>query len=254
VAVKRLVGYLPGELSLDSNLTGGQILAYLGHLRGGVDQQQVARLVERLGLDPTRKFRHYSRGNKQKVGLVQAFMHRPRLLILDEPTSGLDPLNQVEFDRMVEEVRADGRTVFLSSHILGEAKRLCDRVAIIREGQLVRVGTIEALRDINRHKLAITFSEPVSPDEFLRLPGVERADSESGGTTLRLVVQGDLDAVVKAAARHAVLTVASHEPSLEETFLRFFETRPAPRAPRPAPDAQRHVLRDPAVATRRPGR
>src|SRR5690242_21134972 len=116
--VKRLVGYLPGELSLDPNLTGGQILEYFGNLRGGVDQSYLKALIERMGLDPTRKFRQYSSGNKRKIGIVQAFMHRPRLLILDEPTNGLDPLNQQEFDRMVKEVREDGRTVFLSSHIL----------------------------------------------------------------------------------------------------------------------------------------
>ena len=138
VDVKRVVGYLPGELALDPNLTGGQILAYFANLRGGVDRAYLDALIARLDLDPTRRFRHYSHGNKQKVGLIQAFMHRPRLLILDEPTSGLDPLNQHEFDRMVAEVRGDGRTVFLSSHILSEVESVCDRVGIIREGRLVR--------------------------------------------------------------------------------------------------------------------
>jgi ABC-2 type transport system ATP-binding protein len=128
VDVRKVVGYLPGELALDPNLTGGQILAYFANLRGGVDRAYLDALISRLDLDPTRRFRHYSRGNKQKVGLLQAFMHRPRLLILDEPTSGLDPLNQHEFERMVAEVRADGRTVFLSSHILSEVESVCDRV------------------------------------------------------------------------------------------------------------------------------
>ena len=151
VAVKRLVGYLPGEMALDPGLTGGQLLEYFANLRnratpGTVDPAYVARLVERFGLDPSRKFRQYSHGNKQKVGLIQAFMHRPRLLLLDEPTSGLDPLNQQEFARLVGETRAEGRTVFLSSHILSEVEALCDRVAIIREGQLVHVGTLASLR------------------------------------------------------------------------------------------------------------
>src|SRR5262249_44541006 len=147
VEIKRFVGYLPGELALDPNLTGGQILEYFGHLRGGVDQAYLKQLIERLGLDPTRKFRQYSSGNKRKIGIVQAFMHRPRLLILDEPTNGLDPLNQQEFDRMVREVRAEGRTVFLSSHILTEVEQTCDHVAIIREGRLVRVGSVTELKD-----------------------------------------------------------------------------------------------------------
>src|SRR5579872_2246546 len=123
VAIKRLTGYLPGELSLDPNLTGGQILEYFGHLRGGVDQTYLQQLIARLDLDPHRQFRHYSAGNKRKIGLIQAFMHRPRLLLLDEPTNGLDPLNQQEFGRMVKEVRDEGRTVFLSSHFLSEVEQ-----------------------------------------------------------------------------------------------------------------------------------
>ena len=118
--IKRLVGYMPGEPALDPNLTGGQILAYFAHLRGGVDQAYLKQLIKRFDLDTSRKFRQYSTGNKRKVVLIQAFMHRPRLLILDEPTSGLDPLNQQEFDHMVKEARDEGRTVFLSSHVLSE--------------------------------------------------------------------------------------------------------------------------------------
>ena len=120
VEIKKLVGYLPGELSLDPGLTGGQILEYFGHLRGGVDQAYLKQLIKRFDLDPSRKFRQYSSGNKRKIGLIQAFMHRPRLLVLDEPTNGLDPLNQQEFNRMVAEARDAGSTVFLSSHILIE--------------------------------------------------------------------------------------------------------------------------------------
>src|SRR6266516_2059000 len=132
VEIKRLIGYLPGEPSLDPNLTGGQILEYFGHLRGGIDQAYLKQLIKRLDLDPSRKFRQYSSGNKRKVVLIQAFMHRPRLLILDEPTNGLDPLNQQEFDRRVKEVRDEGRTVFLSSHILTEVEQTCTRVGIHR--------------------------------------------------------------------------------------------------------------------------
>src|SRR5260221_12356378 len=140
--VKKLVGYLPGEFAFDPTMRGAQIIEYLGHLRGGVGQAYLRQLVERLGLDPSKRFREYSHGNKQKVGLVQAFMHRPRLLILDEPTSGLDPLNQQEFNKMLIEVRDDGRSVFLSSHILPEVEQTCDHVGIIREGNLVTVSQV----------------------------------------------------------------------------------------------------------------
>jgi ABC-type multidrug transport system ATPase subunit len=221
--VKRLVGYLPGELSLDPNLTGGQILEYYGNLRGGVDQTYLKQLITRLGLDPTRKFRQYSSGNKRKIGIVQAFMHRPRLLILDEPTNGLDPLNQQEFDRMVKEVREDGRTVFLSSHILTEVEQTCTRVAIIREGRLVRVGGVAELKGLKRHEVTITFANAVPVEAFKSLEGVEQADALPDGHTLRLAVSGGLDGVIKAAAQYQVATLTSQEPSLEEIFLRYYE-------------------------------
>src|SRR3989454_1917069 len=138
--VKRLIGYVPGEPSLDPNLTGGQLLEYFANLRGGVDQVYLKKLIERLDLDTSRKFRQYSTGNKRKVVLIQAFMHQPRVLVLDEPTSGLDPLNQQEFDAMVREARDAGHTVFFSSHVLSEVEKTCSRIGIIREGRLVRVG------------------------------------------------------------------------------------------------------------------
>ena len=180
-------------------------------------------LISRLDLDPTRRFRHYSHGNKQKVGLIQAFMHRPRLLILDEPTSGLDPLNQHEFDRMVAEVRGDGRTVFLSSHILSEVESVCDRVGIIRDGRLVRVGGVAELKDIRRHEVDLTFASEPAVDAFRDLAGVERLEALPDGRTLRLIVQGDIDPIVKMAARYHAHHFVSHEPSLEDVFLRFYQ-------------------------------
>ena len=223
VEIKRLIGYLPGEPSLDPNLTGGQLLEYFGHLRGGVDQAYLKQLIKRLDLDPSRKFRQYSSGNKRKVVLIQAFMHRPRLLILDEPTNGLDPLNQQEFDRMVKEVRDEGRTVFLSSHILSEVEQTCTRVGIIREGQLVRVGSVAELKDIKRHEVIITFAEVVPAEAFKTLDGVEQVEALAGGQTLRLTMQGGADAVIKAAAHYSVVSLTSHEPSLEDIFLRYYE-------------------------------
>src|SRR5579859_5455273 len=199
VEIKRLVGYLPGELALDSNLTGGQILEYFGHLRGGVDQAYLKQLIQRFDLDPTRKFRQYSSGNKRKVVLIQAFMHRPRLLILDEPTNGLDPINQQEFHRMVIEARDAGQTVFLSSHILSEVEQTCNRVGIIREGQLVRIGGITELKDIKHYQITIIFASPVPAGAFETLDGVTQIETLAGGRTLRLTIQGAADAVIKAA-------------------------------------------------------
>jgi ABC-2 type transport system ATP-binding protein len=222
--VKRLVGYLPGEFTFDPGLTGAQILAYLGHLRGGVDQAYLKQLIERLNLDTSRKFRHYSSGNKRKIGLIQAFMHRPRLLLLDEPTSGLDPLNQQEFSRMVIEARGEGSTVFLSSHILTEVEQVCSRVGIIREGQLVRLGGLADLKDIKRHEVNITFADAVPAESFKKLDGVESVESlAADGHTLRLTVQGGLDAIIKLAAQYPVITLTSHEPSLEEVFMHYYE-------------------------------
>jgi ABC-2 type transport system ATP-binding protein len=223
VEIKRLVGYLPGEPSVDPNLTGGQILEYFGHLRGGVDQAYLKQLIQRLDLDPSRKFRQYSSGNKRKVVLIQAFMHRPRLLILDEPTNGLDPLNQQEFNRMVKEVRDEGHTVFLSSHILSEVEQTCTRVGIIREGRLVRVGGVAELKDIKLHEVTITFANTTPPEVFKALEGVEQVETLADGHTLRLAVSGGLDGVVKAAALHPVVALTSHEPSLEDIFLRYYE-------------------------------
>jgi ABC-2 type transport system ATP-binding protein len=223
VEIKRLVGYLPGEPALDPGLTGGQLLEYFGHLRGGVDQAYLMQLIKRLDLDPSRKFRQYSSGNKRKVVLIQALMHRPRVLILDEPTTGLDPLNQQEFDRLVKEVRDEGRTVFLSSHILSEVEQTCTRVGIIREGQLVRVGGVAELKDIKRYEIRITFANAVPAEAFKTLDGVAQAETLADGQTLRLVMQGGADAVIKAATQHSVVTLTSHEPSLEDIFLRYYE-------------------------------
>lgn len=221
--IKRLIGYVPGEPSLDPNLTGGQILEYFANLRGGVDHAFLNQLIKRLDLDTSRKYRQYSSGNKRKVVLIQAFMHRPRLLILDEPTNGLDPLGQQEFDRMVRQVRDDGRTVFLSSHILSEVEQICSRVGIIREGRLVRIGGVAEVKDIKRYEITITFGDAVPAGAFESLSGVEQVDTLAGGNALRITVQGSPDAVIKAAAQQRVLSLTSHEPSLEDIFLRYYQ-------------------------------
>jgi ABC-2 type transport system ATP-binding protein len=223
IDIKRIVGYMPGEPALDPNLTGGQILEYFAHLRGGVDQAYLQQLVQRFDLDTSRKFRQYSTGNKRKVVLIQAFMHRPRLLILDEPTSGLDPLNQHEFDRMVKEARDEGRTVFLSSHVLSEVEKTCTRVGIIRDGSLVRIGGVAEVSAIRRYEITITFAGAVPVDTFKTVDGVVEVETLNQGQAVRLTMQGPADAVVKAAARYPVVSLTSHEPSLEDIFLRYYE-------------------------------
>jgi ABC-2 type transport system ATP-binding protein len=228
VEIKRITGYMPGEPALDPNLTGGQILEYFAHLRGGVDQAYLQQLIQRFDLDISRKFRQYSTGNKRKVVLIQAFMHRPRLLILDEPTSGLDPLNQLEFDRMVKEVRNEGRTVFLSSHVLSEVEKTCTKVGIIRDGTLVRIGGVSEVTAIKRYEITITFAEPVPVEMFKTLDGVAEMESLDQGRGVRLGMQGPADAVIKAAARYPVVSLTSHEPSLEDIFLRYYEADGAP--------------------------
>jgi len=224
--IKRLIGYVPGEPSLDPNLTGGQILEYFAHLRGGVDHAYLKQLIARFELDTSRKFRQYSTGNKRKVVLIQAFMHRPRVLILDEPTSGLDPLNQQEFDLMVKEAREQGRTVFLSSHVLSEVEKTCTRVGIIRDGRLVRIGDVAEVKAIKRYEVTITFANAVPIDAFQRLKGVIEVEPLNHGHGVRLAMQGPADAVIKAAEHYPVVSLTSYEPSLEDIFLRYYEGSP----------------------------
>ncbi|MHB8648385.1 MAG: ABC transporter ATP-binding protein [Thermomicrobiales bacterium] len=221
VAIHRATGYLPGEFSLDPRLTGYQSLVYLANLRGGVAHSTIAELAERLGLDLHRPFNQYSRGNKQKVGLIQAFMHRPRLLILDEPTAGLDPLNQETVFALIREARAEGRTVFFSSHILSEVQTLCERVGFIREGRLIRVATVHELLGLRVLRVEAECAEPLPPDVLADIPeatGVVVADR-----TVRCTVRGDMDAVVKRLARYHVLRLVSEEPNLNEIFLHLYE-------------------------------
>jgi ABC-2 type transport system ATP-binding protein len=227
--IKRLIGYTPGEPALDPNLTGGQILEYFGHLRGGVDHAYLKGLIDRFELDTSRKFRQYSTGNKRKVVLIQAFMHRPRLLILDEPTSGLDPLNQQEFDRLVFEARDEGRTVFLSSHVLSEVEKTCTKVGIIRDGRLVRLGDVAEVKAIKRYEMTITFANAIPAETFKTLDGVIDVKALNNGHALHLAMQGPADAVIKAAARYQVVSLTSYEPSLEDIFLRYYEAD-GPRA------------------------
>ncbi len=217
VEIHKRIGYLPGEFTLYDRLTGEQTLTYFANLRGGVDPAYQKQLIERLDLDPSRRFKEYSKGNKQKVGLIAALQHRPELLLLDEPTSGLDPLVQQSFFELLREARDEGRTVFLSSHILSEVEKSCERVAIIRDGRIARVDRVDALRDLAAHQVELRFTGPVPASEFERIAGV--SDVVQQDHVLRMRVTGPIAPVVQAAARFPLADFVSREPSLEETFL-----------------------------------
>lgn len=218
--IRQHTGYLPGELALYGNLSGTELLRYMAHLRSGVEWRYVEELAERFACDLSHPIRSLSHGNKQKIGLIQAFMHKPELLILDEPTTGLDPLMQQEFYRLIAEAKAAGRTVFLSSHILPEVERVCDRVAIIREGRVIAVETVETLKARALRRLEIHFAAPAPKEAFADVTGVR--DLAVEGNTLRCAVAGSLDALIKAAARFEIVNLISQEPTLEEVFLAYY--------------------------------
>ena len=220
--LKTRIGNLPGELSLWDNLTGRELLTFTSSLRGGVDWKWVEELAGRLELDLSRRVRSLSHGNKQKVGLIQAFAHKPALVILDEPTLGLDPLIQQEFYALVDQVKAEGRTVFVSSHVLPEVERVCDRVGIIREGQLVAVEQVTELKRKRLRQVEITFGSPVPASEF-DLPGV-RDVVQSDGTLHFLVeeVPGVFDSVIKRAALYSVVDLRVAQATLEDVFLAYY--------------------------------
>jgi ABC-2 type transport system ATP-binding protein len=220
VALHRRVGYLPGEWALYERMTGAAVLRYFGNLRGGVPWTHVETLAERLDLDLQRPIRTLSKGNKQKIGLVQAFMHQPELLVLDEPTSGLDPLVQQTFNQLVLEAKREGRTVFLSSHVLAEVERIADRVGIVRDGRLVVVENVHALKSKALRRLELHFARAVPLHLFEHVPGVR--DVVLHDTVLQCSVEGSVDALIKAAAQFEVINIVSHQPDLEEIFLRYY--------------------------------
>ena len=219
--VRRRVGFLPGDLVLYPTLTGSAMLDYLGELRGGVDRRVRDDLAERFDAGLDRPLRELSTGNRQKLGLIQAFMHEPELLILDEPIAGLDPLVQQSFHALLEEVAAQGRTVFLSSHTLSEVERVADRVAILRRGRLVVVDSLERLRGIAVQRLEIEFGgDAPTVDELRAVPGVHEAAFE--GRHLVVAFEGSADALVKVIATHEVRSIRSRDDDLEEIFLHYY--------------------------------
>jgi beta-exotoxin I transport system ATP-binding protein len=230
VEVHRRVGYLPGELALYPRLTGRQHIDWFTHARGARDRSLAPELCERFGVVLDRPARELSKGNRQKVGLVLAFMQRPELLLLDEPTSGLDPLMQDEFERLVRETVAEGRTVFLSSHELDEVQRLADRVAIIRAGRLVASDTVESLRQSAPLRVEAHFPRAVDPSVFATLEGV--AVTARDGDRIALQVTGPLAPVLTAIAEHDPVDVLSRHADLDELFLELYREPAPPEASR----------------------
>jgi len=231
VEISRHIGYVPGDLALYPNLTGGDTLKFFANLRGGVDWAYVDELVQRLGADLSRKVGDLSSGNRQKIGLIQAFMNRPELLIMDEPSTGLDPLVQREFQAMVGEVAAEGRSVFLSSHTLSEVQRVADRVGIIRDGRLVAVEKLDELRAKAMRRVELELESDatadgeaeatVETDVFEAVDGVSDVSVEDHRVMLSFNGR-TADLVAAVADRYGVIDINTHEADLEEVFLAFY--------------------------------
>jgi len=221
VAARRRVGYLPGDLRLSDRITGREQLDSLARLRGHVDGPFRDELCERLDAVLDRPIRQLSRGNRQKIGIVQAFMHRPDVVVLDEPSAGLDPLLQGEMRILLTETATSGAAVFLSSHSLDEVQHVADRVGIIRSGRLVDVGEVESLRERSLRHVTITFADAVPASAFSDLAGVRVTGSE--GTVVRLSApEAAMDALVKTAARHRIVDFVAQPADLEEIFLELY--------------------------------
>jgi ABC-2 type transport system ATP-binding protein len=229
MAIRARLGNLPGEFSCDPRLTGRELIGYLAELRGMRGLGRAAQLAERFAADLDRPTGELSRGNRQKIGLVQAAFHEPELLLLDEPTGGLDPIMQEEFLAFVADERARGAAVFLSSHDLDEVDRACDRVGIVRDGRLVAVERVSEMTGRSYRRVTFEFSGAVDAREFRDIPGVRNVlDS---GNRVSFEAEGDLDDVIKAAARHTVVDIELTRPSLEEVFLTYYTGEPEPCAP-----------------------
>jgi ABC-2 type transport system ATP-binding protein len=203
-------------------MTGRELLRFFGHIRGSGDGARGGELAERLDLDLERQIKELSRGNRQKVGLVQAFLDDPELLVLDEPTSGLDPLVQETFQELVGEVAARGGTVFLSSHVLSEVQQVADRVALVRDGRILLVDAVESLRSRSLTHVEVTLSEPPPADAFAAVRGVH--ELERRGDVVRFALEGEIDSLVKALARFHVRALDVHEADLEDVFMALYRT------------------------------
>ncbi len=226
VAIRNHLGYLPGDLAMYPNLTGRDTLTYFANLRGGVDWDYVDRLAQRLDSDLSRKVGEMSTGNRQKIGLIQAFMNQRDVIIMDEPSAGLDPLVQAEFQAMVREEAADGRTVFLSSHTLSEVQRVADRVGIIRHGVLVAVETVADLQAKAIRRVDLRFAEAPNGTNFDRVPGVREARVDGNRVTISF--DGEMSDLLDAMRTGPTLVdISTHDADLEEIFLTYYRDDPA---------------------------
>ena len=220
--IRARTGYLPGDLSMYETMTARELLTYFANLRNVDTKVRMQELADRFELDLDRRIKDYSTGNRQKVGIVNAFMSDPELYILDEPTAGLDPLMQQEFQKMIGEVRDAGRTVFLSSHILPEVERIADRVGIVKQSLLIEVDTVEAFKAKAHRSVTIQFAMPVPSSLFSALESVTTVETRNDGSVLSLTVRGSMDTVVKEAAKHDVLSMSTRSGELEEVFLSYY--------------------------------
>ncbi len=223
VGIRSMVGNLPGEFTLEDRMTGDQLLKFFARLRGVKNLDYAYEIAERTGADMNRPMRRLSRGNKQKIGLVQAMFHKPPLLILDEPTGGLDPLVQEEFLKIIGEVKEEGRTIFFSSHTLGEVERVCDRVGIIREGELTAVENTDNLINKSFRHVNLIFADALDNEEARRFESLEGVEGFSrDGAEMTFDLHGNLDDMIKLAARHELVDMMYERPSLEEIFLAYY--------------------------------
>ena len=219
VQIKKNVGYLPGEIFLNDSLTGDSCIKYYSGFKSKIDKKYLADIIKRLDLDTERKVKDYSKGNKQKMAIVLALMHKPKLLILDEPTSGLDPLNQAEFYKIIHETKEFGTTTFFSTHILAEAEKLCDRVAIIKEGKLLAIENVDEFRHKNIREIHIETKSAI-PISGLKEEGVSKIEKTSFG--YHLITTGENGKLIKSLSKYEIDDIKIMEPSLEETFMHFY--------------------------------
>jgi len=220
VLIKQKIGFLPGELSLYNNLKGSEFLTYFENLRKYSDKKYIRNLSDRLDIDLSRKIGELSKGNKQKIGIIQSLMHRPELMILDEPTSGLDPLVQQEFHQILFENKQEGKTIFLSSHVLTEVEKVADRVGFIRDGKLVIENDMENLKESSQKYVEIKFSEHIERDELMKIPNI--TDVIINDETIQCIIKGPIDPFIKIIAHYAITDLSIRDQDLEEIFIDYY--------------------------------
>jgi ABC-2 type transport system ATP-binding protein len=223
IEIRKNIGYLPGELELFNEMTGKDFLAFMANLRGGVDWSYVEELISNLSAQVTKPIKSLSHGNKQKLGLIQAFMHEPDVLIFDEPTNGLDPLVQEEFHKILKTFKKNNKTIFLSSHVMSEVEEICDRVGIIREGKLIAIEKVEDLKAKKLQSIEIHFTSKVPEGIFENLTNVSHIEIKDNIAKVKVSGTNNIDSFIKTIANYEVTKIIAPEPNLEEIFLSYFK-------------------------------